>query len=116
MADNRIEEPQTPSILEDLLRRSRAFVEGVIADHFKASVDRVLDWTLRRVITSLVASAFFVTAVVFLLVAGTEGLKQVGAPPWVAYLSLAFVGALGGGLLLRRPKERCDHESPCRRD
>jgi hypothetical protein len=106
MTEYRTEETNAPpSLLEELLRKSQSFMEGLIADRIRASLDRALDWTFRRVIVYLSAAALFATAAVFLLVAGTEGLKQAGAPTWSAYLIWGLVGALGGSLLLRRPKE-----------
>jgi len=112
MPENRVEEPEAPpSILEDLLKRSGTYVQGVVADHVKASVERVLDWTLRRTITYLSAGALFATAVIFGMVAGMEGLKQAGAPAWAAYLTFGLVGALGGSLLLPRPAHRCERHA-----
>ena len=109
MPENRVEEPEAPpSILEDLLRRSGTYVQGVVADHIKASVERALDWTLRRTLTYIVAGALFATAAVFMLVAGLEGVKQAGAPVWAAYLGFGLAGILGGGLLLPKPAHRCD--------
>jgi hypothetical protein len=107
MSEHRVEEPEAPpSLLEELLRKSQDFVEGLVAERVKASLDRALEWTFRRVILYISATALFATAAVFLLVAGMEGLKQAGAPSWSAYLLLALLGALGGCLLLRRPEDR----------
>jgi hypothetical protein len=109
MIDPRVEEPQAPpSILEDLLARSRSFIEGVIADRIKASLERVFERTMMRVVACLISSVLFGTAAVFALIAGLEGLKQAGAPVWAAYLSLGLVGALGGGLLIRKPADPRD--------
>lgn len=106
MIDPRVEPPEAPpSLLEDLLRRSQSFVEGLVAERVKASLDRALEWTFRRVIVYVSAAALFATAAVFLLVAGTEGLKQAGAPAWLAYFILGLFGALGGCVLLSRPQD-----------
>jgi hypothetical protein len=121
MTEDRVEEAQAPpTLLEELLRKSQSFMEGLIAERVKASLDHALDWTFRRIIVYLSAAVLFGTAAVFLLVAGMEGLKQAGAPPWSAYLLLGLLGGLGGSLLLRRPavgKENgrnCSH-SGCQR-
>lgn len=102
MEEDRVEEQEMrASVLEDLLRKSRELVEGVVAERVKSSVDRALQWTFRRIIAYVTAAGLFVTAAVFLLVAGMEALKQAGAPPWSAYLLLGLAGLLGGLLLLR---------------
>jgi hypothetical protein len=105
MIQNRVHEPEaSATLLEDLLRRSRAFIEGVIADRIRDSLEHMLDWTFHRVFIYLTGAALFATAAVLAVLAGLEGLKQAGAPAWAAYLLLSFAGALGGSLLLRRPK------------
>jgi hypothetical protein len=107
MNEQRAQVPEAPpSLLEELLRKSQDFVEGLVAERVKASLDRALDWTFRRVILYVSAAALFATAAVFLLVAGMEGLREVGAPAWSAYLLLALLGALGGCLLLRWPRDQ----------
>jgi len=107
MIDPRVQEPEPrPSVLEDLLARSRSFIEGLIADRLKASLERFFERMTRRVVACLVASVLFGTAAVFLLIAGLEGLKQAGLPGWAAYLSLGLVGALAGSLLIHH------HETP----
>lgn len=107
MHENRVEEPQaSPTLLEDFLQRSREFIEGIIADRVKDSLERALDWTFHRMMVSLTVVALFATAAVFALLAGLEGMRQAGVPPWAAYLTLGLVGALGGSLLLKRPKSR----------
>lgn len=108
MIDPRVQEPEArPSVLEELLAKSRSFIEGVIADRIKASLERFFERVTQRIIACLVASVLFGTAAVFLLVAGMEGLKQAGLPLWAAYLSLGLVGALGGVLLIRKPANPC---------
>jgi len=107
MAENRIEEPPAPpSLLDDLLRKTHEFVEGAIVDRVKTSVDRALEWTFRRIIVYVSAAALFATGAVFLLIAGMEGLRQIGAPAWAAYLVLGLTGGLGGAALLQRPREK----------
>lgn len=106
MHQNRVDDDPEVSttLLEDLLRKSREFVEGVIADRIRDSMERALDWTFRRMITYLTVAVLFGSAVVFALLAGLEGMKQAGVPSWASYLTLGLAGALGGSLLLLRPK------------
>lgn len=107
MNERRVDEQEAPpSILDELLRKSHSFLEGLLADRVKSSLDRALEWTFRRVIVYLSAAALFGTAAVFLLIAGVEGLKQAGAPPWSAYLIPGLAGAFGGLLLLHRPPRK----------
>lgn len=114
MVQNRVHEHEaSATLLEDLLRRSRAFIEGVIADRIRDFLDNMLDRTFRRASLYLTGAALFATSAVLAVLAGLEGMKQAGAPPWAAYLLLSFAGVLGGGLLLRRPKRKDDrHRSP----
>ncbi|HVR83154.1 MAG TPA: hypothetical protein VMU54_02505, partial [Planctomycetota bacterium] len=88
--------------------RSRSFIEGVIADRIRSSLERLFERTMRRVVAGVISSMLFGTAAVFVLIAGLEGLKQAGAPVWAAYLCLGLVGALGGALLIRTPTEPRD--------
>jgi hypothetical protein len=107
MTDPRVEEAEvSPSILEELHRKVHELVRGMMADRLRASAERALDWTFRRVLTYLTAAAFFVTAAVFALLAGMEGLKQAGAPPWAAHLALGLGGALAGAMLLHGIRNR----------
>ena len=107
MHENRVEEPQaSPTLLEDVLQKSREFIEGIIADRIKDSLERALDWTFHRMMVYLTVVALFATAAVFALMAGLEGMKQAGVPPWAAYLTVGLAGALGGSLLLMGPKSR----------
>ena len=97
-----------PSILDDLLSRTRKFLREIADDYIKHPIEDLLRWTLGRVISYLVAAALFITAAVFLMVAGVEGLKEVGASPAWAYLGLGIVGLLAGILVLRatRPPDK----------
>jgi len=107
MIDPQVQEHEThPSVLEELLAKSRSFIEGVIADRIKASLERFFERMTHRVVACLVASVLFGTAAVFLLIAGMEGLKQAGLPLWAAYLSWGLVAALGGVLLIHKPADR----------
>lgn len=109
MVEQRTEESAAaPSILEELLRKSQKFIQRSIADRLRGSVERAYERALGRLVICLIGAAFLVMAAVFLLLAGMEGLKQAGAPTWVAYLSLGLLGALAGALLLRRPRDRSD--------
>ena len=107
MHENRVEDRQdSPTLLEDLLRRSREFIEGIVADRLRDSLERALEWTFRRALTYLCIAALFATAAIFAVLAGLEGMKQADVPPWAAYLTLGLAGALGGSLLLKQPRNR----------
>ena len=109
MIQNRVPEHEaSATLLEDLLRRSRAFIEGVLVDRIRDSLENMLDWTFRRVLLYLTSAALFATSAVLAVLAGLEGMKQAGAPPWAAYLLLSLAGVLAGSLLLRRPKRSDD--------
>ena len=90
-----------PSVLDDLLSRTRTFLREIADDYVKRPIEGLLRWTMGRVIAYLVAAALFVTAAVFLMVAGVEGLRAAEVPIGWAYLGLGLAGILAGLIVLR---------------
>lgn len=90
-----------PSAVDDLVDRTKHFLGDVANEYVKRPVDNLLRWTLGRVISYLVAAALFITAAVFLLIAGVEALKTSRVPDFAAYLALGIVGVIAGLIVLR---------------
>ncbi len=93
--------PLEPSVLEDLIRRTRRFMGDIAHDYVKRPLEDLLRWALGRALAYAVAAGIFVAAAVFLLVAGVEGLKSAGLPHAWAYLALGAAGTVSGFLVLR---------------
>ncbi len=92
------------SAVDDLVDRTKRFVGELAHDYVKRPVDALLRWTLGRVVSYLVAAALFVTAAVFILIAGVEGLQRAAVPPFAAYLALGIVGVIAGIIVLKVSK------------
>jgi hypothetical protein len=95
-----------PSLIDDLARRTRKFLLELARDYVKRPVDELLGFILGRALAYLLAAALFITAAVFLLVGGVEGLKAAGVPPWISHLALGVVGLLGGLVALYAGRTR----------
>lgn len=93
-----------PSTVDDLVNRTKKFLGEIATDYIKRPIDDLLRWILARAVSYLIAAAFFITAAVFLLIAGVEGLKKAEVPPWIAYLAIGVVGILAGLIVLRSSK------------
>jgi hypothetical protein len=107
MIEEQVHEPEAPpSIHDELLKKIQDLLRGMVAERIKASVDRAMEWTFHRVIVYLTAAVVFSVAATFLMLAGSEGLKQAGLPSWGAFLALGFVGLLGGTALLKSLRDR----------
>lgn len=103
------EDPPRPpgpdrTAVDDLVGRTKGFLSEVATEYVKKPADELFRWVLGRATSYLVAAALFVTAAVFLMIAGVEGLKRANVPPSLAYLGLGVVGVLGGLIALRRRK------------
>ena len=109
MAEEPEKKPELDSsIIDDLLSRTRTFLREIADDYIKHPIEDLLRWTLGRVISYLVAAALFITAAVFLMVAGVEGLKLANVPVAWAYLGLGLSGILAGLIVIRtsRPPKK----------
>jgi len=98
--------PLEPSVVDDLVRRTRRFLGEIADDYVKRPLDDLFRWALGRAVAYLVAAGIFVTAAVFLLIAGVEGLKTLHVPPVWAYLALGLAGAISGWIVLRAGRPR----------
>ena len=101
-----------PSTVDDLADRTKRFFSDLARDYVRRPVDDLLRWILRRTVAYLVAAALFITAAVFLLVGGVEGLAAADVPSWVAYLSIGVLGLLAGVIVLYagKPQRHRDTE------
>jgi hypothetical protein len=88
--------PREPSVIDELLHRSRQFVAGMVADYAKRSVDDLLRWMLGRAVRYSVSAALFILAAGFLLLGGAQGLIVSGLPPYLAYLAMGATSLLAG--------------------
>jgi hypothetical protein len=89
------------SFLDDLFRDlSKSMLHGVM-DRFEGSVRTLVGWSLKRLALSIIALGLTITALILILVAGVEGLREASLPPSLAYLIAGSVGLLGGVLLFR---------------
>ncbi len=98
--------PLEPSVVDDLFRRTRKFLGEIAHDYVKRPLDELFRWALGRAVAYIVAAGIFVTAAVFLLVAGVEGLKAWKVHPAWAYLALGLAGAVFGWVILRIGRPR----------
>ena len=98
--------PQGVPLIEDLIRRSKEFLGGVVTEYVWQSIRRVLHGAMERLIVYLTAAALFACSAVFLMIAGTEGLKQFGLAPWMAFLLPGIAGVLAGWLILKCANNR----------
>ncbi len=89
-----------PSVLEDLVDRTRAFLRETAADYVKRPLDDLLRWILGRTLLYVLAAVLFATAVVFLMIAGVEAFRLTGMTDSLVYLVVGTVGILAGLLLL----------------
>lgn len=89
------------SFLDDLLRElSRGLLNGVV-DRVEGSARNIVRWSLKKVAFSVAGLGLAVTALVLLLMAGVEGLREASLPPSLAYLIVGVVGLLSGILVFR---------------
>ena len=98
--------PLEPSVVDDLIRRTRKFFSEIADDYVKRPLDDLFRWALGRAAAYLVAAGIFITAAVFLFIAGVEGLKTLQVPPVWAYLALGTAGLVAGWIVLRAGRPR----------
>jgi hypothetical protein len=91
----------TPSIVDELLARTRHFLAGMIADYVKRSCDDILRWMMGRVARYAISTALFIMASAFLLMGGAEGLIAAGLPRYLAHLAIGSASVLAGLLTLK---------------
>ena len=94
------------SVVDDLIRRTKEFLAGTAADSAERFVGPMFRGATSRVTSHLVAASIFGASAVFLMIAGSEGLKTAGLAPWLAYLTLGLVGVLSASVVLLRAKSR----------
>ncbi len=89
------------SFLDGLLRDlSRSLLDGFV-DRIEGTARDIVGWSLKKLLFSAIAVGLLVTAVVFLLIAGVEGLREASLPPSLAHLCVGTVGLLAGILIFR---------------
>jgi hypothetical protein len=93
--------PPGPSLVEELLNRTRQFLAGMVADYAKRSVDDLLRWVLGRATRYAVSTALFILAAAFVLLGGAKGLIVTGLPPYLAYLVIGATSLLAGVVTLK---------------
>ena len=101
--EDRSERPESrgPSMVEELLGRTRRFLADLVADYARRSVDDLLRWILGRTIRYAVSAALFIMAAGFLLLGGAKGLIVSGVPPHLAYLAIGATSLLAGVVTLK---------------
>lgn len=90
-----------PTMLEDLMARTRHFLTGMLADHLKRSVDEVLRWLLSRAMRYAIMTALFIMAAGFLLLGASEGLILAGMPLYLVHLAVGVASLLAGLVFLK---------------
>lgn len=98
--------PSEPSVLEDLLLRTRRFLAGAARDCLRRPVDDFLRRVLGRAAAHLVAAGLLVAAAVFLLIGGMSGLRAAGVHPALAWAAMGAAAALGGWAVLGSARGR----------
>ena len=90
-----------PSLVDELLGRTRQFVSDMVAEYVKRSADAALQWILGRAARYVLSTALFIMAAAFLLLGGAKGLIVAGMPPHLAYLAIGAVSLLAGFVILK---------------
>jgi len=106
MMDNERPRPAAadPTIMDDLIRRTKRFLVGTAADSAERLAGPFFRTATSRVTSHLVAASIFGASAVFLMIAGSEGLKSAGLAPWLSYLTLGLVGVLSASVVLLRAR------------
>jgi len=93
--------PPGPSLVEELMNRTRQFLAGMVADYAKRSLEEFLRWTLGRTVRYAVSAALFIMAAGFLLLGGAQTLIVSGLPSHLAYLAIGATSLLAGFVTLK---------------
>ena len=94
-------DPRRPTVVEELLGRTRHFLSGMVADYLQRAVEDILRWILGRTLRYAVSAGFFILASAFLLLGAFEGLLVAGLPRYAAHLIVGAAALLAGLLCLR---------------
>lgn len=92
------------SLFDGIFKDLGHFMANGITSRLEQGAQDVFRWMMGRLALQLVGFGVVVVGVIFLLVAGIEGLKAASVPPAVAHL-IAGVTGLATGLLLLRLKK-----------
>lgn len=93
------------SFLDDLFKDlSRSMFQGFV-ERVEDGAKGMVGWSLKQLALTLIGIGITVAAVVLVMIAGVEGLKEASVPRSVAYLIAGAVGlGLGLPLLLAKKK------------
>jgi hypothetical protein len=83
-------------MIDDLLQRTRRFLDGLIASYLKQTADDCWRWILGRAMRYIVSSALFIMAATFALLGGFEGLIVAGVPRYLAHLAIGTAALVAG--------------------
>ena len=89
------------SLLDDLLRDAGSSLMSGVGERVSASLRDLLRGATRRAGRAAAGVALLGASLVFLLVAGVEGLKAASLPAPAAYLGMGMLGLIGGYFLTR---------------
>ena len=89
------------ALLEELLRDAGSSLLNGFGARVSASLRDLLRSATRRAARATAGVALLGASLVFLLVAGVEGLKAASLPPSAAYLCMGVLGLIGGYFLTR---------------
>ena len=93
--------PPTPSMVEELMGRTRQFLYGMVTDYLKGSLEDIVQWILGRSLRYALSAALFIMAAAFLLLGGSEGLIASGVPRYLAHLAIGAISASVGLIILK---------------
>ena len=96
-----------PSLVDELLGRTRQFLTHMVAEYVKRSADEALQWILGRAVRYALSTALFIMAAAFLLLGAANGLIVAGMPPHLAYLAIGVVSLIAGFVTLKCSGQGC---------
>jgi hypothetical protein len=97
--------PERP-FLEDLARRTGAFLRDQVSGLVRRPLEEAAQRTLARLVRALVGATLLGAGAIFLLVAGLEGMKAAGVAPWAAHLGVGAAAVLAGLAVLLSASSR----------
>ncbi len=83
-------------MIDDLLHRSRQFLNDLVSSYLKRNADELWRWILGRAMRYIVSSALFIMAATFVLLGGFEGLIASGVPRYLAHLAVGAAALIAG--------------------